>query len=346
LLLCFSFAQNLQDKVDLDNYLTETPVIVIITPPTGVTTPISGQKTTVDTTGIVGGERDLQLTAETGSNAVFSTDVGNGTWSTSTPTSASGFTLMQYDGIDGSLALSPNGLNNLNLKLNGADRFRTAVTSDIPTETHITVYEGSKICEFIQQIQGNPGVVQQFQWQFSAFNGSCTFQSVGAIEILLETLPNVDITFTFFGTQGPPVSGSVAPVASPTPGVCDCKCPKFKCGVVFKGPTDDDDEIDDDQDGDDEIVYRGIKAKPVNHDFDGVFGNADDVDGEAISLRGGLTVDHNDDDDDNNDWRVRQKIPAIRSSLVDDDIDTSVINSSSILSTSLFVIGAIVFVLF
>ena len=345
LLFSLVSAQTLEEKVILDAFTVETETLVIITPAGGVTPETAISQTSITQgTSILGGERDLQLTAEKGANQVFSASVGGGVWNVNTPNSGSGYALMQYDGADNSLQLNLSSLN-ANLREGGADRIRTLVECDIPTVVRISIFEGSTECFLDQEIQGNQGVIQEFFWNYSAFSGSCTFSNVNAVEILIEAFDNVDILFRFFGTYGPPLVVSPSPSPSPVvnpppPAVCTCNCPQFVCGIIFKGPSDDDDSIDDDND-DDEIVFRPVYYGPVDDDFDKIDGDDDDY--EWLSFRGGLTINHQDDDDDLHDtpsW-------SLPTTFADDDetvpiIGEEEVSSSSLLSVSLMVIGAAV----
>merc|ERR1712100_626841 len=164
---------------------------------------------------ILGGERDLRLTVLSGSdNLVLSSGVSNGLFQCATPAGARGRSTLQFDGVDGSINLNPSGLGGLNFRNNGGNSFRVSVTSD-------TVI------------------------LFSQFSSGCDFSSVGAIEIVAQMEPNVDVQVSLFSVYGPipatpsptrtptPIpSNSVTPSRTPTPSNrCVCNCNAFTCDI-------------------------------------------------------------------------------------------------------------------
>jgi len=208
--LCF--AQR-EIKLTIDPFTVDTaPIIIVI--PNGATFPISQERST-QSGNILGGERDLLLTVETGlTGLLLSTGVGGSTWNVGTPNSASGFALMQYDGVDGTSALNRNGLG-VDLTTGGGDSFRAVIQSDIETSYVLRVFSGNTESTFTQQIPGNQQSTEYF-FSFAAFSGNADFTNAGAVELQVNAFDNVDTFISFFGTHGPVASNTPSPLPQPS----------------------------------------------------------------------------------------------------------------------------------
>jgi hypothetical protein len=283
LIVCV-FAQTQVDRIKIDDYEEGTNNIVIVLNATlsSGSTPISSVSIFTSTSGpsdtrILGGERDLQYTAQIGAaGRVFSTSVstvnGSGQWEISTPNGASGVVLMQYDSTDASIVLDVDGFTKItgtpgvgvDLTDGGlGESFHTVIETDIATTYFIFVYspDGSQCSNSIQVPAGNVPIDSILL--FSSFSGTCDFESVGAIEVQVQAFQNVDTIVTLFATQGDPdpstpslsatpsisnspsrgASLSPSPSATPSPSIalkeCFCQCPAFTCELIFD--VDDDD---------------------------------------------------------------------------------------------------------
>merc|ERR1712032_1234753 len=196
-----------------------TPQIIIQTEANSQYPIVQTRSTTASD--ILGGERDLRLTVLSGSdNLVLSSGVSNGLFQCATPAGARGRSTLQFDGVDGSINLNPSGLGGLNFRNNGGNSFRVSVTSDLATRVDFLVYSGST-------------------------SSGCDFSSVGAIEIVTQMEPNVDVQVSLFSVYGPipatpsptrtptPIpSNSVTPSRTPTPSNrCVCNCNAFTCDI-------------------------------------------------------------------------------------------------------------------
>jgi len=222
----------------IDPFTPDTATIVLIIGQDGPL-PQTKEQFTQSTT-ILGGERDLSLTAESGtSNLPLTAGVSAGSWAVSTPNEASGFSRMQYDGVDGSTSLQENGLGGLDMLARGGDAFRLLIQSDIDTEYTITVHSnGGSQSDFSIIIPGDD-TTNEYIILFSEFSGNADFSSIGALEILIEAFDNVDTfveIFEFVGfppsiTPTPSVPLVPSPSASPSPNV-----------VTWYTFDDDDDE--------------------------------------------------------------------------------------------------------
>ena len=212
LAVAFCYAQS-EIKLTIDPFLVNTEPLIIIIEDTG-DLPVSAERSTV-AGDVLGGERDLLLTVEDGSvGLILSTGVSNGSWNMGTPNSASGFAILQYDGVDGSSALNRNGLG-IDLTSNGASAFRAVIESDVETSYVFRIFSGNTESSFTQTIPGGLPAAE-YLFNFSQFSGNADFTNVGAIELQVNAFDNVDAFITFFGTHGPVVSTTNTPQPQPS----------------------------------------------------------------------------------------------------------------------------------
>ena len=200
-------------KLTIDPFTINTPPIIIVIENQNF--PLSDDTSTPGDN-ILGGERDLLLTVENGAvGLLLSTGVSNGAWNMGTPNSASGFALLQYDGVDGTSALNRNGLGGIDLTANGATAFRAVIQSDIETSYVFRIFSGNAESSLTQPI---PGTSQsaEYLFSFSQFTGNADFTNVGAVELQVNAFDNVDSFISFFGTHGPVSSISPSPAARPS----------------------------------------------------------------------------------------------------------------------------------
>ena len=218
LFACAVTAQR-EDKTIIDPFTVRTPALVLAT--TADPFPQSVEASTQDAN-ILGGERDLTIVCEQGAdNLVLTTGVTQGQWSVATPNSASGYALMQYDGIDGSIQLRSTGLGGVDMTAGSADGIRALIQTDIDTEYTFTVYGMNGEVSSIQQDIPGTDTTSEYILPFSSFTGNTDFTRVGAVEILIEAFDNVDTFVSVFRTTGPVVS----PSATPTPGASPSPSP-------------------------------------------------------------------------------------------------------------------------
>ena len=212
LAVAFCFAQS-EIKLTIDPFTVDTaPVIIVIENPADL--PVSAERS-VQAGNVLGGERDLLLTVEDGSEGLLlSTGVSNGAWNMGTPNSASGYALLQYDGVDGTSALNRNGLS-VDLTANGASAFRAVIESDVETSYVFRIFTGNSESTFTQRIPGTQSSAEYF-FNFAEFTGNADFTNVGAIELQVNAFDNVDSYISFFGTHGPVVAPSTSPAPQPS----------------------------------------------------------------------------------------------------------------------------------
>lgn len=149
----------------------------------------------------VGGERDLILIAEEGlSGSVVSAIMFDNILNLAAPTSLSGTLLIQYDGVDHSMKLNSEGLNNLNLKSGGGDRIRIRAECDIGAWITIKIHSGDQ--SSISSVKIDPHELKDYFFFFSDFKGNVDFTRVGAIELLLPFDEQLDIVIEDFDVMG------------------------------------------------------------------------------------------------------------------------------------------------
>jgi len=211
-----SFAQEItldSQKIVIDHFTVPTlPVILVIN--NQQVFPFSNSASTQSDT-ILGGERDLLLTVEEGNRGLLlSTDVNDRSWNVQTPNEASGFAIMQYDGIDGSTHLDNVGLNGTDFTVGGATSFRLLIQSDVKTTYAFRIFSGNTMSQFRTDIPPNRRPTE-FIINFVRFTGNANFRNVGAFEIEINAFEGVDTYVSFIGTHGPSVV-SQSPIPRPS----------------------------------------------------------------------------------------------------------------------------------
>jgi len=197
----------------IDDFLVDTNTLIIL-----IDTDLLPQ-TLVGSTqdpNILGGERDLSVTAETGlDNNVLTAGVSGGLWAVSTPNGASGFAVMQYDGLDNSPVLNPVGLGSIDITADSAFAFQLVVQTDIDTEYTIDLFSvgGGSGSAILEVPGGNTAV--QFLVLYTDFDGNVDFTAISAIQITVECHENVDALLLTFTTWGPSTPSQTATPAPP-----------------------------------------------------------------------------------------------------------------------------------
>lgn len=191
-----------------------------------------------------------------------------------------------------------------------ANGFRTNSTTDLDTQYTLNVYDmNGGNCQVTQTMKGAQlsGQYTQYTVLFTAFSGSCDWTNVGAITMEVPGLDNVDTVTSVLAISGdvpsnsptasptrnaPSPSPSNTPLTAsetrsntPTPAVasspsrtpsasvyptCKCSCPKFRCGLIFDRPMDDDGHGHGHSE---HVIYRPVFYYAENHDFDGIYGD-------------------------------------------------------------------------
>ena len=133
-----------EDKQAIDSFgvSTSPPVVILLestAPPTVTATSFDSGSS------IIGGERDIILTAEEGREGlVFSAGASSGSFNVATAPNARGSVVIQYDGQDGSANLDSNlGLRGRDLTQGSAIGFCIQARADIETQFEITVTDSN-----------------------------------------------------------------------------------------------------------------------------------------------------------------------------------------------------------
>tara|TARA_R110002049_G_scaffold47902_1_gene138351 strand:- start:38600 stop:42853 length:4254 start_codon:yes stop_codon:yes gene_type:complete len=160
----------------------------------------------------IGGERDIQVTHASGTSDIeVEVDAAGDTLTVSTGTGTSGSALLQYDGIDGTITLDATGLANQDLSLGspfagldvsmGADN--PGGTLELRVYTSATDFSTRTI-----NIPDNAGVPESIFVPFNTFTASgagADFTDVGAIEAVINTVANLDVSVTIVESLRPDV---------------------------------------------------------------------------------------------------------------------------------------------
>jgi len=243
----------------IDDFIVDTPTVFVRIPSNPsfpIIAPDAIGASTQDNS-ILGGERNIQLTVLGGDpNIIVSTTVAQGEFNCATPNGANGNTLLQFDGVDGTIALDTNGLGNRDFTTENAFAIRTDIESDLPTTLEFRVYSpgGGQCTYFLDHTDVGDDVIVEYVLRYDDFDTQgCDFSNVGAFEVFVNQPDNVDVIIYFISVWGP-TAVSPSPSRTPTPGpsvtrtptpapsvtrtptpspsdTCVCRCPIFTCEV-------------------------------------------------------------------------------------------------------------------
>jgi len=168
----------------IDDFESATSPLAVIIPPGSSVTQSFTNSTSTHINNVLGGERDLIVTVEGGDVGNFmSASVQNGKWQSNSPQHASGFSTLQYDGIEGSTSISHTGLDCLDITGNGlADGFLLQAQATTPTDFKFYVYGYSGGEASVRQ-QVTTNEQTYYYIPFDTFNGEVDFTCVGAIQL-------------------------------------------------------------------------------------------------------------------------------------------------------------------
>merc|ERR1711934_1263907 len=147
-----------------------------------------------------------------------------------TPNEARGTSLLQLDGVDGSLNLVADGLFGVSgndFTAQGAFALRVLIESDLPGFIDFKLYSGSAgaLCSLRVDVPGDDQL-SEYILPYSSFTTGCTLSNIGAVEIEIDMDDNIDVLIEDFSTWGPVQT-------------CQCVCPAFTCGQVIRDLDDD-----------------------------------------------------------------------------------------------------------
>jgi uncharacterized repeat protein (TIGR01451 family) len=195
----------LAQPITIDDFSTNQASLALTFPPAGTTASSS-----VSGSGILGGERDLQVNLTSGVIAgnTLSGVVSSGFLSYSQDATIAGSGTVQWDGTDGSPTLNPTGLGGIDLTAGGTqDAFvlRT-IFDDLPVSVTIEVFTGAGNASSLTLAL--PGLIfsdADFVVPYSSFTTSlgsgATFSNVGAIRMTFGSgVTAPDLVFDFLRT--------------------------------------------------------------------------------------------------------------------------------------------------
>lgn len=212
------------DAFDID----QADVVVTCTapappPPMPCTNPGATNASVMTGAGILGGEREIQVTLLGGSNNGSDVigSVSSGSFTLDSGATLDTSTLITWDGTDGdpNNALNPTGLGGVDLTNGGLDDAFLAqgVFSDQPFELVITVYTTAGQFSTLTRSFPDIPIPNNFAFLFTDFvptGGGADFSNVGAITLMITSLaPALDVVIIDFGTTStiPPTPTSVPP---------------------------------------------------------------------------------------------------------------------------------------
>ncbi len=195
-------AQIAAQSITIDDFSTNQPALTLTYPPAG-----TSASSSVSGSGILGGERDLQVNLTGGviaGNTVSAT-VSSGFFSYSQDATIAGNSVLQWDGTDGSAALNATGLGGVDLTAGGTqDAFLLSIFfDDLPVNVVITVYtDAGNASALTLSLPGLLFASTNFALPYSSFvttlGTGANFANVGAITLSLgstTTAPDVVIDF-------------------------------------------------------------------------------------------------------------------------------------------------------
>ena len=207
---------NNPNKFTIDDFNIASPVlyIVIYGNPSQLPTTLTSFETdtTLGTSSyhILGGERDLALTLTYGQENEIASAGVYGTFSASFPNQSSGYSLLQYDGIDNSIDINilgftsiPGASTGVNFLADYGKSFNFTYSTDLETDGIIYIFDiygglSSVECKFEATLPGKVGILIVY---FGDSIGFADFAHVGAVEFYLNAMENVDFQLILFATQ-------------------------------------------------------------------------------------------------------------------------------------------------
>jgi len=190
-----------EDKIIIDDFTVTTVAVVVITP-SGGAPPIVSDSDFTSGVSILGSERDVIVTINSGSaGAILTAGTSNGEFTTTAPSNAEGEVRLQYDGTDSSGNLDGTvGLGGLDFTAGYALRF--AAASDISTSFDVTMCSTGNNCDTETVFVTGSAGFQDFVINFTSFSGVDP-SSVSAIEFDIDSDTAVDFTLDVISVIGP-----------------------------------------------------------------------------------------------------------------------------------------------
>ena len=181
-----------QNALVIDNFSDGVGSAIVVVP-SNPTFPITETNSTSgSTSNIIGGDRNIIIQVDEGNvAAIASAAVNSGRFLASSASSTTGNVEIQWDG-DESTTLNPSGLGSVDFTDSDGDAFRITIESDISSNVEINVYSGSAsdVCSITFTAQSTS---DEFVLLFSSFSNGCSFDDVGAVQMIIDFEESADI---------------------------------------------------------------------------------------------------------------------------------------------------------
>lgn len=212
----------------IDDFSVSTPEIIIFAPYSGI--PVVDSSHSIGSSSqIIGTERDLSLTAYSGGlyGSVLEEGVSSGVFTCNTPFGSTGSSLLQYDGVDGSINLNATGLGGIDFTQKGGFALKLTAMNDVNTlDVNIRIYSSqNEICSRNVTLNESSSY-QDYILDYNNFNGTCDFTDVGAVELNIDLPQGEDIfvdeisAITLYQlptSSATPTASQPSPTRTPTP---------------------------------------------------------------------------------------------------------------------------------
>lgn len=207
----------------VDTFNTDQPAINLTCSGNPCTNAGATNASLITGAGILGGEREVQITLVSGMNdgSVVSSFVSSGSFTLDSGATLQTSTLITWDGTDGdpNNALNPTGLGGVDMTNGGLDDafLVEGLFSDQPFDLTITVYTSAGQFSTLTRSFPEIPVPNDFAFLFTDFvptGGGADFSNVGAITLMITSVdPALDVVIDAFGTTGtvPPTPTSIPP---------------------------------------------------------------------------------------------------------------------------------------
>ena len=140
--------------------------------------------------GLIGFERDIQLTVKTSQNEsnVYYTVVSQGHTQTVFESTATGYVIYQYDGIDGSMSVNSTGFTSISpggLNFTQYAAVQVVAGFNRPSSFKCVVYDiTGKTCSNNMTVVATGSEISYY-FTMSGFTGSCSMEHVGAFNLYI-----------------------------------------------------------------------------------------------------------------------------------------------------------------
>jgi hypothetical protein len=145
--------------------------------------------------GILGGERDVYLEVTDNDFGLSAdVDVMGGNYHHSSDTGVTAFSVIQWDGIDGSQTVDSTGLGGVDLLSAGSAFVIDVLFADLGATFELTVWDMDGTFETVTQSVAQVLSLETVAFNFNSFSSALDLSSVGAMELTLSGAAAVDLS--------------------------------------------------------------------------------------------------------------------------------------------------------